>query len=141
MFEPKIVRVGEKEVGKKQTVTRNTEEPNKEQSWNFIMLDIFKRFRVENVDYSNTCIGVVGLGYVGLPTSVPVGFDKYQRAKHRDSPTDSFTQGIQPAPEAKLLSLFHSQCQAEKRQDLGRTSARMGTWTPSARPRASPTPP
>ena len=29
-------RVGEKEVGKKQTVTRNREEPNKEQSWNFI---------------------------------------------------------------------------------------------------------
>ena len=36
LFKPKIEIVGEKEVGKKQTVTRNREEPNKEQSWNFI---------------------------------------------------------------------------------------------------------
>ncbi len=34
------------------------------------MLDSFNRFRVENVDYSNACIGVVGLGYVGLPTAL-----------------------------------------------------------------------
>ena len=25
---------------------------------------------MENVDYSNACIGVVGLGYVGLPTAL-----------------------------------------------------------------------
>ena len=55
--------------------------------------------------------------------------------------TDFFTQGTQPAPEAKPLSLIQSQCRAARGKNLGKTSAQMGTKRPFARPRVSPTPP